>query len=357
MEKRGCLVWWHIPLSVRADSEIVNRFLLGDYEPRNDSKTALQKTVVSAKSKFGWGEEETKNRMNPMHIRPTDNPDETVWEIVKPIKDGTLDTGLNLIARATYNKRTKTMVIKGSDDVKQFFSENYSVSSNTLDNNQVAAIVNRAINGYGRSGCMGIVMRVTGGIYFVPDFRRKELDNVSEFLKAVGGKLHQCSLYNDSDEALEDASASELRKELKSEIDRLRNETASLNGRALRTRIRRIDSLKNKATVHIKSLKDSYDSVSREINILLTTLETQMPGELTHEVCFDLDKEMEIIALGKITHAPVEEKVKCDPTPVTAIDVTAIDNRTELEIEMDAIEESKRVMESLRGSLCKKRED
>ena len=294
--KRGSLVWWNIPDKVVATSEIVERFGLKDHEPRNDSKAALVKAVKAAKKKFGWDDGEKQNRMNPIHIKPTDSALETVWEIVKPRKDGSADTELDLIARITYDKEKRSLLVEGSDEVKSFFFENFRASATTLDSTQVARIITGTITGYSATDCAGVVMRVTGGVYFVPSDRQASLDNATEFLAKVGGKLHSCSIYSDSDGAIEDATVSEIRKELLAEITKLRGETQSLNGRSLDTRIRRIDELRAKANVHTDRLRTSYHAIESEIKILIATLEKQIPGSASAEVAFDLDAEMALIA-------------------------------------------------------------
>lgn len=293
--KRGSIVFWNIPEIVKTDSDVVERFGLTDHEPRNDSKAALIKAIKAAKKKFGWYEGEAHHRMNPQHLKPIDTVEQTVWEIHKP-RLGETETEWSLIARVIYNKKERSLLVDGSDEVKQFFIENYRTSAVSLDNTQVAGIINRAINRHSASCCAGVTMRVSGGVYFVPADRQSQLDNVGAFLNAIGGTLHQCPIYSDSDATIESATATEITNELSREIERLRGETQSLNGRMLETRIDRVNDLAAKARLHSDRLRSSYTKIDSDLKTLLSVLERHVPGSARDDVSFDLDAEMAKIA-------------------------------------------------------------
>lgn len=291
MMKRGSIVFWNIPEIVKTDSDMVSDYGLTDHEPRNDSKAALIKAIKAAKKKFGWYEDEKHHRMNPQHLKPIDTVEQTVWEIHKP-RLGETETEWSLIARVIYGKKERSLEIQGSDEVKQFFIDNYRTSAVSLDNTQVAGIINRAINRHSPSCCAGVTMRVSGGVYFVPADRQRQLDNVGAFLSAIGGTLYQCPLYSDSDATIESVTATEITTELSREIDRLRSETQSLNGRMLETRIDRVNDLAAKARLHSDRLRSSYTRIDSDIRTLLSVLERHVPGSARDEVAFDLDTEM-----------------------------------------------------------------
>ena len=196
MIKRGTIVYWNIPDAVRTDSDVVERYGLTDHEPRNDSKAALVKAIKAAKKKFGWLEGEAHHRMNPQHLKPVDTVDQTIWEIHKPKISESGETEWDLIAKVIYGKKVRSLEIQGPEEVKQFFIDNYRHSEVSLDNVQVAQILKRSVMRHGARDCCGIAMRITGGVYFVPADRQSQLDNVTEFLKEVGGTLSHCLFLN-----------------------------------------------------------------------------------------------------------------------------------------------------------------
>jgi len=148
------------------------------------------------------------------------------------------------------------------------------------------------IGGYGTTDCCGFMMRETGGVYFVDERFKPQLENLASYLRSVGGKLHACSIYSDSDTEISTAVASDFSRDLQYEVKKLKEDAKStMTPNMLQKRIDKIFLLRDRADVHVNNLASNFDKTKKDIDALIKVLESQThTGKIVE--AFDLEAEL-----------------------------------------------------------------
>lgn len=260
--RKGVIITWALN-DIRTTAEHLSGAGFDKYLPSNGAKTAL----IKALKKYTKGNERLYKRWDDTNGYAKF----TVFE--QEIQEGELELNKEL----TIELNKSTGEIKPLPEHRPSFDrikELYDLEGPTLNTDQFRAIIQNIIH----SDLRGFAIRKGGGVYFVDDRFRDQLERLRKLFDMfpMNAILHIIPVYNDQEtlDTLEHHASESLFGQIDNLIDDIQREfdKGTINIKKLENRKEKADEIFELIATHKENLRGAYDKVSQRLNAVSLAL-------------------------------------------------------------------------------------
>ncbi len=262
MEKKGTLIYWEV-YEFKTHAEQLEDLGFKDYLPRNDAKTALIKSLRFATKgqerfykKFADGKHEVRFAVVHPDLVPDVNGELDI--------DFTKELMLSLDKSSGYLRCTRGNDTSSRQEFYEKIQNDYRAERGSIDSVQFRMLVLKFI----RRAAYGISMRSGGGIYFIDDRKRNELDQLQRLFAAFRSTctLYEIPVYQDGDtmKALQDATLQSITGEVDTLLENL--QSGNITQTVIKNRFKEVTELRERVIFHESTLRSEVDGLRSRID-------------------------------------------------------------------------------------------
>jgi hypothetical protein len=317
MSQKGNIVYFHIPQDLKTTTADLEAIGVGDFNPRNASKTALRKAVAIV-TKNLW--RASGKVLKAEKKKTEDTSSETSYSIVYPHVENKEYAGKTVLT-VTLNKTDDSLeYIRGRQqdgspwlddvtnaDLVRQISSLFTAETETVDHEQFRQVATRYLKGE----CLAISMRPdSGGVYYVDGEFTTQLTKLKRVFQEFASRsrlplrLDMVPVYDDegTNEAISWAAVSEFEREIQRFQGDLKGiSNAGSTKRILKGRVKEGQRIMERLAAHRKHMTDRFEEFSSTMERIETGLKAIV--EETHgkaveafdfsEALFGISEEIE----------------------------------------------------------------
>jgi hypothetical protein len=200
------------------------------------------------------------------HRKVADQEDRTSLVIAETEVDGNLDPKFSMATKTIFDKSSRSIKVEGKqkDHIEQLFEQKKQVYSS----DQFRSIILRYVKSY----CSGITYLETGNIYFVPVFRKQELEKLQMLFKSIGSGAYLVCKEEINTKKVRSVMWDITVNEVEHKVRKMREDLEELPPEAkeqsLELRLRKYDELKTKVEMFESVLQGKADKLKSELGKL-----------------------------------------------------------------------------------------
>lgn len=276
---KGYQVFWNVQL-MKTTRKKIRELGFGDHLPENSFKSRLRRACKMATDLYGERDEDNKQNYTCKLIR-NKNPRCSTYEIVQlkskysEVAESGGELDLERICQITVDRTTGVLKSStvGERPINSTFqneiSDNYIMTEELVDTQEFLKVV----RSYLKDVCYRVSLRPSGGIYYVDDKRKDELNKLVDlFDQFPNAQLFMTTVLDDptSNEAIKEATFRELDStilDLKKEISHI-PKSGTINEGSMNKREEKVASAKKLLNEHYSNLDERRVKLEKTISLM-----------------------------------------------------------------------------------------